>query len=152
MRFNVLTKQDYEDVHALMLQEDFPSTPPQFYQAVFSFDKAHLYGMRAESGALVAVILFFLTDDGVACVDGVCHKAYRGKWANRATVKQILHIAFVHLGMACLWTESHQHRALNLTKALGFKTVCETAHGTLSVLTPQTLNKKWKDYTYGITF
>lgn len=143
MKLNKVCKSDYHQLYQMMITQNFPSTPQSLEQAAIFFDKATILGVYNAS-TLVAAVLLFPTDNKCYCVDGVCLPEYEGKWATKGIVKAILSYVFGVLGCTVLWTESERFKAKKFTKALGFKKVCQTKHGELSVLTPLTT----KFYSY----
>lgn len=148
-RVQRLDENDYLNVYQMMREENFPETPKSFRYACLFFKQAFLYGVFRRT-QLVAVFLFLPTSKKSAGLDAVCYHAYQKKWCTKHVLTQFLYHAFNTHNFAFLWTESKNKDAITMTSHIGFQPIKKTPNGVFSILTPEKIQKKWKDLYYGI--
>jgi hypothetical protein len=107
-------------VYDLMRDQDFPDTPDSFDEALEYFKDTHVLALYQEGRLHVAFVLMAFTENA-ACLDVVCHPIAHGKWASRATLKQLYQQIFERFALDYIWSEPKNDIAMKACFQAGFQ-------------------------------
>ena len=110
---------ELSQVYDLMRDQDFPDTPDTFDEAVEYFKDTHVLALHYDGMLQAAFILLSFTDNA-ACLDVVCHPMAHGKWATKATLRQLYQQIFERFSLDYIWSEPKNKIAMKACFQAGF--------------------------------
>lgn len=134
-----LGREHWPELYRLMVARGFPDVPAKYAEARPYFESVRVLGLM-EGSALCAGFVFGEPEDGVAFFDVVCSRSAQGLWARRDVMQALFEIAFVKMGLRCLWVQVRSKKALRAALMAGFVAATPLdAEEPVLVMTPGTL-------------